>query len=366
MDLNTIAENIENEAKRICLIYAFNGTGKTLLSVKYKDLTKGANGGNHAGVYYNAFSEDLFQWENDPTNENIPIKLNVVYSPLNTSHSYIIEAQHKLQEYLDKYHVRYYYTLNYNESDYANSGIESISFFADEEKLTPIKISRGEERIFIWCFFLTLFEVSNLATEQNAHIFIDDPVSSLDEHNIHITAATIMDIIKDNFKQKKIIITTHHVGLFSILIDRLRRGEGQKLFANNLNVFILGKNAQGEPVLSNYGHDVFLLHLHLYKQIQDNINVAKTKGVLESYNFVLLRQLLENIASFLGESGQFGFALHRIGFDKLDERTALINLINEQSHKDVYYYQTNMMSIEQKEQFEKIMRQVEDKFKFHI
>ncbi len=54
---------------------------------------------------------------------------------------------------------------------------------------TPIKISRGEERIFVWCFFLALFEVeTDGAGEQDAQLFIDDPVSSLDEHNIFVTA----------------------------------------------------------------------------------------------------------------------------------------------------------------------------------
>lgn len=58
-DIIGVAQAINDLDKNIILIYAFNGTGKTRLSVAFKDLTKTDNGGDHAGVYYNAYSEDL-------------------------------------------------------------------------------------------------------------------------------------------------------------------------------------------------------------------------------------------------------------------------------------------------------------------
>ncbi len=64
MMLEEIANELVGTKERIILIYAFNATGKTQLSVAYKDATKHEDG-THAGVYYNAFSEDLFTWNND-------------------------------------------------------------------------------------------------------------------------------------------------------------------------------------------------------------------------------------------------------------------------------------------------------------
>lgn len=355
MEFRHIIEEILKE--NIVLIYAFNGTGKTRLSVDYETYTTEENGGAHAGVYYNAYSEDLFQWD------NIDIKLNIMWSVLNKQHSYIIEAPQKLQEYLNRYYVRYYFNLNYDETDYYEKGIESVSFYLDEEKTKQIKISRGEERVFIWCFFLTLFEVSSFAEERNAHFFIDDPVSSLDEHNIHITASSIMDVINANYEKKKLIITTHHVGLFSILIDRLRKADGSEKFRKITKTYILGRNPNGEVTLSKYGDDVFLLHLHLYKMIHDNISSARETGHIHSYNFVLLRQLLENIASFHGKSGVFSYALSKIGCDDIAE---LAKLINEETHKDVYYYQTSLMSQPQRDKFEYIVEKITTTYRFHI
>lgn len=356
MEFRPIIEEILKE--NIVLIYAFNGTGKTRLSVDYETYTTEVNSGVHAGVYYNAYTEDLFHWSNDEDT-----KLNINQSVLNKQHSYIIEAPQKLQEYLDKYYVRYHFELNYNEADYHENGIESVSFYIDEEKTVPIKISRGEERIFVWCFFLALFEVSSFAEERNAYFFIDDPVSSLDEHNIHITASTIMDVISANYEKKKIVITTHHVGLFSILIDRLRKADGSAKFKNITKTYILSRKPSGEVLLSKYGDDVFLLHLHLYKMIQDNISSAHETGHLHSYNFVLLRQLLENIASFHGKSGVFSYALSKIGCDDIAELT---KLINEETHKDVYYYQTSLMSQPQRDKFEYIVEKIATTYRFHI
>ena len=37
-DLKTVAEEIKSSDKNIKLIYAFNGTGKTILSMEFKEL----------------------------------------------------------------------------------------------------------------------------------------------------------------------------------------------------------------------------------------------------------------------------------------------------------------------------------------
>ena len=62
--ITEIATQINESKQPITLIYAFNSTGKTKLSVEYKNLTK-KEGGKHSGVYYNAYSEDLFRWDKD-------------------------------------------------------------------------------------------------------------------------------------------------------------------------------------------------------------------------------------------------------------------------------------------------------------
>ena len=234
--IKEIAEQLKNVDEQIVCIYAFNATGKTRLSVAYKDITKAENDSKHAGVYYNAYSEDLFDWDNDEDNDNDNIKLNIKISRLNSFYSSFSEE--KIQEELSDFNPVYKFRFNTNENP--EIGIDSISFFLEEDENTSIKISRGEERIFIWCFFLALFKVEGWADVQDAHFFIDDPVSSLDDNNIFLTADTIMQLVEDNSEtNRKIILTTHHIGLFSVLFEPMEMvAENKRHFTSMLKNFM--------------------------------------------------------------------------------------------------------------------------------
>ena len=76
--LAEIAQQLKEANKKVQLIYAFNGTGKTRLSREFKKLITPKNDeieGDDAAkqpeisrnkiLYYNAFTEDLFYWDND-------------------------------------------------------------------------------------------------------------------------------------------------------------------------------------------------------------------------------------------------------------------------------------------------------------
>lgn len=65
--LTEIAQQLKDVQKKVQLIYAFNGTGKTRLSREFKQLIsiKSADGeetelSRNKILYYNAFTEDLF------------------------------------------------------------------------------------------------------------------------------------------------------------------------------------------------------------------------------------------------------------------------------------------------------------------
>lgn len=356
-NLTNISAQINSLDKNIILVYAFNGTGKTRLSIKYKDLTKANNGGKHAGVYYNAYSEDLFYWQNDAENVGEQIRLMVLPSTLNQYHSSLDET--KLDEKLSIYKPKFDYKFNYYKDD-ASKGIESISFYplTEEEKgesLDTIKISRGEEQIFIWCFFLTLFDINGWTGEQNSHFFIDDPVSSLDEHNIFVTASTLMDLIDNHYEDRKIIITTHHVGFFAILSDWLGKGEKAQAYKSNLQQYIL-KNDGTELKLTSCKKEVFLYHLELLQILQIAVNEKK----LYAYHFSILRQVLENVASFLGV-GRIGYVLEQIGIDDIERVSRIVNTL---SHKNVFRYEAKELVPDNEELFLDVFNKLKNKYNF--
>ncbi len=351
-----LAKQIKELSENVVIIYAFNATGKTRLSVAYKDYTKSENKGKHSGVYYNAYSEDLFVWDNDEPNENANINLSINESSLNKYHNLLNED--RVREKLEPYNPRY--DFYFNSHDNPEDGIKSITFFLEGQEDTPIKISRGEERIFVWCFFLALFDVEGWADEQNEHFFIDDPVSSLDDHNIFITALTIFNLIEKHIDKRKIIFTTHHMGIASIIGDWLSKGEHKNKFVGRDNKkkykqFIL-ENTGGELQLSNPRSSVLLYHLRLLQLL----NQAKETGDIYIYHFALLRQALENIASFLGV-GQFSYVLKQIGFTDDKKSTDIINAL---SHQKVYYNQNDLPIPANKDLFIEIIENLNTKYNF--
>lgn len=358
MSHELIAKELAGAKERITLIYAFNATGKTRLSVAYKDATKDEKGA-HTGVYYNAYSEDLFIWDNDSENGEVNIQLDIRHSSLNRFHSSLSEddIRNKLNRFQPNY--RFDFISHENPED----GIKSVMFFdevADPHdpnivSKVPRKISRGEERIFVWCFFLALFEVEGWADKQSAHFFIDDPVSSLDDHNIFITASTLFDLIEEHHEMRKFVITSHHIGFFSILSDWLSKGEKASKFKNKVRICTLSVKS-GEIALENCRKDVFLYHLRLL-QVLDQ---AHATGELKAYHFALLRQVLENVASFLGV-GQFGYVLTQIGIDDADEVATIVNTL---SHKKVYYFESDELKADPLETFEKIFNGLKQKYQF--
>ena len=74
-DLVILAEHLREELdkKKFVLLYAYNGTGKTRLSTAFKDLGKKVDENGEVTerdtLYFNAFTEDLFQWDNDLAND---------------------------------------------------------------------------------------------------------------------------------------------------------------------------------------------------------------------------------------------------------------------------------------------------------
>lgn len=81
--LSEIAQALKDTNKKEQQIYAFNGIGKTRLSREFKNLLDPKNDEAEEQedskvkiLYYNAFTEDLFYWDNDmDTDSNRKLKI---------------------------------------------------------------------------------------------------------------------------------------------------------------------------------------------------------------------------------------------------------------------------------------------------
>jgi len=184
-------------------------------------------------------------------------------------------------------------------------GYSEISFSmpsGDAETLENIKISKGEESNFIWSVFYSLLEqvieVLNVPElddrETNVfdkleYVFIDDPVSSLDENHLIELAVNLAGLIKASKSGLEFIITTHSPLFYNILYNEL----------NSKSCYLLERFDDGTFALIEKQGDSnksFSYHLYL-KQILEKA-IAENK--VQKYHFTLLRNLYEKTASFLG------------------------------------------------------------------
>ena len=180
--------------------------------------------------------------------------------------------------------------------------------------------------------------------------FIDDPVSSLDDNNLFITIFTLLELIEKHYENRKIIITTHHIGFATVISDYLKKGEKAEKYKKKHSIRLL-ECKDGNYSLTNPRNDVLLYHLRLLQII----DIAIKEDKLDLYHMAMIRQMLENISSFLG-TAQISHTLKVVGFKDPDRITTIIQAL---THQKVYYPQSSVMVEDNKvivsEVFEKLM-----------
>lgn len=299
---------VVKQVPKVQLIYAFNGTGKTRLSREFKQLVapKGFGEGDEEKssrnkfLYYNAFTEDLFYWDNDLEEDAAP-KLKI--QP-NTYTGWLLTLLKDLGQ--DGNIVKYFqHFANDKLTPHFSEDFTEITFTlerGDDKGTEPLKISKGEESNFIWSVFYALLdqviEVLNVADpsdretdqfDQLEYIFIDDPVSSLDDNHLIELAVNLAGLIKSSQSNLKFIVTTHSPLFYNVLYNEL----------NSKACYLLERFEDGTfELLDKYGDSNKSFSYHLYlKQTLENA-IAENK--VQKYHFTLLRNLYEKTASFLG------------------------------------------------------------------
>lgn len=305
--LAEIARKLKGANKKIQLIYAFNGTGKTRLSREFKDLifprAEERDEDAHSRdkiLYYNAFTEDLFYWDNDLQSGSDP---KLIIQP-NSYTDWLMSLLRDMGQdgNIVKYFQRYAndkLTPNFSED------LTQITFsleHGDDQHSGSIKISKGEESNFIWSIFYALLdqvidtlnepEIDNRETDKFndlEYVFIDDPVSSLDDNHLIELAVNLAGLIKSSKSNLKFVVTTHSPLFYNVLFNEL----------NGKTCYLLELLADGEHSLTERRGDSnqsFSYHLHLKRTLEQ----AVADNKVERYHFTLLRNLYEKTASFLG------------------------------------------------------------------
>ena len=316
--LTEIAQSLKDSPKKVQLIYAFNGSGKTRLSREFKELIAPKNPEIEEEntkikiLYYNAFTEDLFYWDNDlendtdrklkiqPNNYTRWVLVDQGQEPNITSHFQRYTNDKLTPSFNEQYTIK-----DKDNKDIIIPAYSEIHFSferGDDSDSDNVKISKGEESCFIWSVFYSLLEqtinVLNVVEEADRetdqfndlqYVFIDDPVSSLDDNHLIELAVNIAELIKSSQSNLKFIITTHNPLFYNVLFNEL--GNKTCYMLNKLDDGTYDLDLKNGDSNKSFSYHLFLKH---------TIEKAIAANNIQKYHFMLLRNLYEKTANFLG------------------------------------------------------------------
>ena len=348
-DLEALVTHLRTtlDTKKYILLYAYNGTGKTRLSMAFKDA--GKKDDDQDTLYFNAFTEDLFVWDNDLDNDAERV-LRINRESRFFDGLQELEMENRIRPLLQRYED-FDFSIDYNEW--------SVSFFREvidgenTQTAEHIKVSRGEENIFVWCFFLAVAQLA--IDEQEAYswveyIYIDDPISSLDDNNAIAVASHLAQLLKNQSKIKT-VISSHHTLFFNVMWNELRQEKARMYFLSK-------DETEGDYALSHTGDTPFFQHVSLIKDLYQ----AAESGKLYTYHFNVLRNILEKTATFHGFKN-FSACIKQDDNDP--EGIVHARMINVLSHGNYSLFEPVEMLEENKQNFKKILNDFMDNFQFN-
>lgn len=363
------------------LLYAYNGTGKTRLSMAFKDagkkrISRPFRVGDHVNqpltitekvgdtLYFNAFTEDLFSWDNDLKNDS-ERRLHI-----NADSKFLIglkdlALEERIGYYLGRY-ADFLFDIDYDKW--------TISFRKDDA--IHIKVSRGEENIFIWCVFMAICErvIDGAESYQWVkYLYIDDPITSLDDNNAIAVASDLAKLLRkakgrtrpeavvadgpaegENAQRMvaapiKAVVSSHHALFFNVVCNELKKDAHKKYF--------LHRPERGTTYTLRATDDTpFFHHVAMLAEVQK----AAGNGKLYTYHFNMLRSILEKTATFFGHDD---FSACIQGFDDTERYARALNLL---SHGKYDIYQPMAMVDDNKRLFRQILDAFLGRYKFSL
>jgi len=328
----------ENDRFTNCaLVFAYNGTGKTRLSYDFAHYGREEGSPQHT-LYYNAYTEDLFTWDNDlENNAEHRLLINQSASLIQGLAGYNFAG--KLRKYLQVF-ADIDFDFHYDENSpeipdyvvFSKKVMHKVKLNGEwtevEDEIENIKISRGEERLFVWCFFRCILDQvinGNEAYKDIKYIYIDDPISSLDDNNVIAFAEQLYSLIRQQLKQEReeflaektdfrrirFVVSTHHALFFHTMLHGLNAD-------TNLGRYYLSRNKQKDQLVLKRMSDntPFYYSVAMMSEIKKAIESDR----LFTYHFTVLRSVMEKIKEFFGHR-DFSIILEGITYrgDVLDQ-----------------------------------------------
>lgn len=366
-NLKTLARKLRDDhgGVELILLYAYNRTGKTRLSMEFRDTGKRKTKKNPEGkadtLYFNAYTEDLFTWENDfEGDSDRHVRLNDKSKFFDALKDLALDET--IAVYLSRY-ADFEFDIVY--ADW------KITFRKDHEE--NIKISRGEQNIFIWCLFMAICERmldGHESYQWVKYLYIDDPVSSLDDNNAISVACDLAKLLRRAASRAdsqgkpnpiKIVFSSHHALFFNVMSNEIGRAKEGEPKVSHKRYFLHRPNGDGAYTLRATDDTPFFHHVAILAELQRAAD--PDTGTLYTFHFNALRSIMEKTASFFGHE-DISFCLKALNNE---EDQALYNrALNLLSHGKYAIQEPTIMGDDNKDLFRRIMTDFINTFKFAL
>lgn len=356
-------KKVINKPATVLLIYAYNRTGKTRLSMEFKGAGKRKSKKNPEAnadtLYFNAFTEDLFTWENDLEGDSARyLQLNKKSKFFDALHELALDET--IAGYLSRY-ADFEFDIDY----------ESWKITFRKGEAENIKISRGEQNIFIWCLFMAICERmldGHESYQWVKFLYIDDPISSLDDNNAIAVACDLAKLLRRAASRTdqngasapiKIIFSSHHTLFFNVMCNEIGRTKEGEPRVTHKRYFLHRPNGEGAYTLRATEDTPFFHHVAALAELQAAAD--QDSGKLYTFHFNALRSIMEKTASFFGHA-DISFCLNALASE---EDTALYNrALNLLSHGKYAIHEPTEMGEDNKDLFRRILKDFISTFKF--
>ncbi len=341
--VHRLRDDLNGGGQDLVLLYAYNRIGKTRLSMAFKDAGK-RRGVNRDTLYFNAYTEDLFYWDNDLTNDT-ERHLQINSESFFFSGFKELALEEKIFAYLERY-ADFDFRIDYENW--------KITFSCQNEPDTKIKVSRGEENIFIWCVFLAICELvidNHESYSWVKYVYIDDPISSLDDNNAIAVASDLAQLLKQGTERFKTVISTHHSLFHNVIWNEFNRSN-----VKHKTYFYHRPNNSEKYTLQATDDTPFFHHVAMLSELKQAANSDR----LYTHHFNILRSILEKTATFFGFK-DFSACIHGI-----DDQILYARALNLLSHGKYSIYEPREMVGDTKELFKRILSAFLERYRFEL
>ena len=197
------------------------------------------------------------------------------------------------------------------------------------------------------------------------HLYIDDPISSLDDNNAIAVACDLAALLRKAAARRdtngerdplRTVLSSHHALFFNVMCNELRRTREDQEKVKLKRYFLHRSDSEGVFTLRDTGDTPCFHHVATLAELQRCLR----SDTLYTYHFNALRSILEKTASFFGHEDL------RVCLAGLQDEALYNRALNLLSHGKYAINEPVEMVDDNKELFRRILNDILDRFQFAL